>query len=111
MQEKAIWVEMRLLSIVLLLSITFNTFHSFVIDAFDAHPCSVSEYVEEFSHTPHNELSGDICELHAAFHVLFILYETACLHTTELLHEAIQTHIQKYTFNYQNNLIKPPRIS
>ena len=67
-------MQKRLLTLFLLLSISFNILHAYVIEAYDTHPCQVTGYIDEF-HTPENVPTDDICHLHHFFHIAFILPE------------------------------------
>ncbi len=97
----------RLLTLLLLFSISFNIAHAYVIAEYDAHPCEVHEYVHEFQNA-HGIEADDICHLHHFFHMAFILPPINIV----LFHDDVNTlHSQKrntYTYNSHKNFLKPP---
>ncbi len=97
----------RLLTILLLFSISFNIAHAYMIDALDTHPCQVNEYVHEF-HDDSNIPADDICSLHHFFHIAFILPEIDDLVISEYLTTKPSTKAQHYKYNSYKNFLKPP---
>ena len=66
-------MKKNLLTLVLLFVMSFQVVHAFAIDILDTHKCQVSEYVEEFSQAVHLDKPNDICNIHANFHLAFLI--------------------------------------
>ena len=100
----------KLLVGLMLLLISFNTLHAFIIDTLDTHPCDVGEYLHELSCVDEH-VDGDICHIHAAFHTAFILQEyTVALGAAYTSHTpTFSTKI--YNYNPRDNFLKPPIFS
>ena len=100
----------RLLTFLLLLSMSFNIAHAYVIEALDTHSCHVSEYVHDINDNLKNDTAedDDICHIHHFFHIAFILPEI----NSELLHEVFTlkpySNTKTYEFNSYDNFLKPP---
>ena len=99
----------KLLSILLLLLMSFQTAHAYVIDVLDTHSCEVSEYVDEFSPSLDVEMSDDICDIHAFFHSPFITSDGIALSRELTLHDAPQAFIKSYDYNPTKNFLIPPK--
>ncbi len=65
-------MKKRLIAI-LLVSLSFWMLHPFVIEALDTHRCSVHKFVKEVESISLEQSSGDICDIHAAFHIVFLM--------------------------------------
>ncbi len=95
---------------ILLLAMSFNTLHAYVIDALDTHKCGISEYVHDFS-TIDEHIDGDICHIHAAFHTAFILQECKIVLETVYISHTPAFSAKIYNYNPRNNFLKPPIFS
>lgn len=93
----------------LLFALSFNALHAYVIDTFDTHSCTVNEYIQEFSHPLSDDISDDICNLHSAFHIVFILPQHLHVSRDLLLHVSPQTVIKSYAYTPEDKFLKPPR--
>ena len=100
----------RVLTLVMLFVMSFQTLHAFAIEMFDTHECHVGEYVVEFSHPITVDKSGDICNIHSAFHHSFIIPEYVALTRELLSHEQPQASIKSYSYDATKNFLKPPRV-
>ena len=90
------------------MAMSFSTLHAFTISLLDDEHCNVSEYVQEIEQASSDTFSGDICDIHHEFHLLFLLPEPIV--TAETL-QRISTKIataESYTFYLQNNVLQPP---
>ena len=94
----------------LLVLMTFNTLHAYVIDALDNHACGVNEYVHDFS-TIDEHVDGDICHMHAVFHTAFILQEYKIVLETIYISHTPAFSAKIYNYNPHNNFLKPPIFS
>jgi len=98
----------KMISIVLLMAMSFSSLHAYAITLLDEDHCSVSEYVQEIEQASSDTFSGDVCDIHHEFHVLFLLPDP--LVTTGTV-QNISTEIataESYTFYLQNNVLQPP---
>jgi hypothetical protein len=97
----------NLLVLLLLFAMSFNTLHAYVIDVLDTHACGVNEYAHDFS-VADEKIDGDICHLHAAFHVNVILSESSI--TLESFYLSFTpSYIGKiYNYSAQKNFFRPP---
>ena len=97
----------RLLTLLLLFSMSFNIAHAYVIAVYDTHPCQVGEYVHEFQDA-HGIETDDICHLHHFFHMAFILPSTQLILSHEDLKTQRATENMHYKYNSHKNFLKPP---
>jgi len=100
----------KLITLVLLLAISFSTLHAFAIDYLDTDSCNVSEYVEEISNesTHHDHESGDVCSVHYLFHTVFIVPSQQDL-LSEISTEDKPLFMQaSYTYDNLEDFLKPP---
>ena len=88
---------------------SFQVLHAYVIDALDTHSCEVSEYVIEFSQPISDDITGDICNIHAEFHTAFLIPQNTFLPKDCTLSEVPQSFIKIYEFTSNQNLLRPPR--
>jgi len=98
----------KIISILLLMAVSFSTLHAFTIVLLDEDHCSVIEYVQEIEQASSSEFSGDVCDVHHEFHVLYLLPEPT---ETLLNTQGISTNIsmtESYTFYLQNTILQPP---
>ena len=98
----------RLLTLFLLLSISFNIAHAYVIEALETHSCQVSEYVQECHDIKNTAADDDVYHLHHFFHIAFILPEIK----RELSHKGFThkpySNTKTYEYNSYDNFLKPP---
>jgi len=99
----------QILTFLLLLAMSFQVLHAFAIDALDSHSCEVSEYVVEFSQPISDDITGDICKIHAEFHTAFIIPENIVLTKETSPSEKPLSSVQIYEFSSNQHLLKPPR--
>ena len=98
----------KLISIFLLMAMSFSTLHAFTIALLDDEHCNVTEYVQEIEQAYSDTWSGDVCDIHHGFHLLFLLPEPRVTITNV---QNISTEIaaaESYTFYLQNTVIQPP---
>ncbi len=98
----------KLISIFLLMAISFSTLHAFTINLLDDDHCNVSEYIQEIEQASSDTFNGDICNIHHEFHVLFLLPDIL---KTVYYTQSEVTEIsaaESYTFYLQNNVLQPP---
>ena len=98
----------KLISIFLLMALSFSTMHAFAINFLDSDHCSVSEYAQEIEQASEHEHSGDGHDIHHAFHVLFLLPESMPVNVQR---QPVLTELsssESYTFYLQNNILQPP---
>ena len=98
----------KLITLVLLLAMSFSTLHAFTITLLDDDHCNVSEYIQEIEQASSDTFSGDICDIHHEFHIPFLLPEPTL---TSLNNQTISANIsvtESYTFYLQNTILQPP---
>lgn len=98
----------RLIAIFLLFAMTFSSLHAFAIDLLDTDHCSTQHYVLELEQSPSAELHGDVCDIHHAFHVPFVLLETLHLFNTPTVAEIPLDTVLGHDFFSYDNFLKPP---
>ena len=87
---------------------SFSSLHAYAIALLDEEHCSVTEYVQEIEQSLSTELSGDVCDVHHEFHVLFLLPETTLTTDATLTVTTTITVGESYNFYLQNNILQPP---
>ena len=98
----------KLISMILLMAMSFSSLHAYAISFLDEEHCSVTEYVQEIQTANLEEFSGDVCDVHHEFHTPFLLPDVI---TTLTDYQRIPTEIspaESYTFYLQNNVLQPP---
>lgn len=98
----------KLLTVVLLMAISFNVLHAFTISFLDEDHCSVSEYVQEIEQASEHDLKGDICDIHHNFHLLYILPESSTIATHQQIITTEPSRAERYASQLQDTIIKPP---
>ena len=88
---------------------SFSIVHAYAIDMLDTHECHVSEYVEEFSQVAHDDVDGDICKIHAAFHTSVIMPDNIVMPKKNSANEKPQSFVKIYEYQSNKNLLRPPR--
>jgi len=98
----------KILTLFLLLAMSFTVGHAYVIAALDTHPCHVSEYVHEISDLTASAADDDICHLHHFFHIATILPEVNPLIQRIRFTQQPHSNTKRYEYNSYNNFLKPP---
>jgi hypothetical protein len=101
-------MKKRLLTFLLLLSMSFLSLHAFVIEALDTHPCSVSEYLHEINEAAHETTEGDICQIHHHLHISFVVPEFYRGILYESHSQNPSSTDKLYEYHLQKNFLKPP---
>lgn len=100
----------KLISLFLLIVMSFSIAHALVLDTHADEHCSIGEYVAEFSEPIEHdhEHQGDSCETHFMFHLSFLIPNSFLL--LEIKQEKrlpIFNTFLNSTF-YINNTFRPP---
>ena len=98
----------RLFTFLLLIAMSFQVLHAFAIDALDTHACKVSEYVIEFSQPISDDITGDICNIHAEFHIAFLIPEHVLVTQKVNISQKPSTKLLSYEYISYDNTVKPP---
>ena len=98
-------IKHKILTVLLLISMSLSTLNGFFIDLNEKDSCSISEYVSEFSQT--NDC-GDLCDVRHMFYISFILPTHS--HITKVDNCATTPiHTQDYwTSKYTFPIFHPP---
>ena len=101
-------IKNKMLTLVLLLAISFSTLHAFAIDYLDTDKCTTSEYVEEITNESSHHENGDVCSVHYLFHTAFIIppYQNF-ISEISAKDKPFSTQIS-YSYNNLENFLKPP---
>lgn len=100
-------MKKQILTIFLLLSISFNVVHAYIIKLIDTKPCQVSEYVHEINSNYEIE-DDDICKIDYLFHIAFILPEITTPLSREHIPQKPFSFMKIYKFNSCDDFLKPP---
>ncbi len=98
----------KLLHILLLIAMHFSMLHAFTISFLDEDHCSVESYVQEINTISTHELSGDICDIHHAFHVPFLLPELELFLAQSIESETPLADVSTHDFTTPQRFLKPP---
>jgi len=98
----------KMISIVLLMAMSFSSLHAYAITLLDEDHCSVTEYVQEIEQASSSEFSGDVCDVHHEFHILYLLPEPLRVVNTIFNFDTEISAAESYTFYLQNNVLQPP---
>ena len=101
-------MKKNILTLILLFAMNFQVLHSFAIDILDTHQCQVSEYVQEFSQAVHLDKSNDICDIHASFHLAFVIPQNIKLTQTQKINEMPYSHLISYDYDATKTFLIPP---
>ena len=101
----------KILSLLLLVVMSFSIAHGVVLDIHEEDHCSVQEFVAEFSHPIQHDIEeheGDLCNSHFMLHLSFILPQNFFLF--EILQDNSNLFIKKYpkSCSHVNNSFRPP---
>ena len=98
----------NILTILLLLSMSFSIIHAYAIEILDTDKSHLSEYILDNSHTDtkHND---KVCDIHNAFHTVFILPSKINLNRDISTSQKPLFTPKNYTYNSLQNLLRPPR--
>jgi len=97
--------KIKLLNILLLLLLSFSISHAFIIE--DEHHSSVNEYIDEFSHSLHDDADKP-CDLHCEFHISYILTDAFCIQTNSQITLQPFSKSKLYIYHLLYNFLKPP---
>ena len=98
----------KLVSILLLLLMSFSMLHAFIISFLDEHHHDVTEYIQEFYQLSSHDEMGDVCDIHHEFHMVYLLPELTLLQAQVLLGSSLVIHPLSYQFQTVNDFLKPP---
>jgi hypothetical protein len=103
----------KILSLLLLVVMSFSIAHGVVLDIHEENHCSVQEFVAEFSHPIQHDIEeheGDLCNSHFMLHLTFILPSNFLL--SEILKNEFILLFKKDTNSYShvNNSFRPPIV-
>ena len=98
----------KLITLVLLLAMSFSTLHAFTITLLDDEHCNVSEYVQEIEQASSDTFSGDVCDIHHEFHIPFLLPEPTPMSQSRQAVNTKTSMTESYTFYLQNTILQPP---
>jgi hypothetical protein len=101
-------MKKKLLTLFLLLSMSFSVLHAFVIEALDTHSCEVSEYVYELSEQVYEVTEDDICHLDHLFHISFIIPQLQVAFLCQNPSQKPSSTDKIYEYNSYDNFLKPP---
>jgi len=99
----------NILTILLLLSISFSIIHAYAIEILDTDKSHLSEYILETSHTD-TQHDDNVCDIHNAFHTVFILPSNIIVDKDISTSQKPIFTPKNYTYNSLQNLLRPPRI-
>ena len=100
----------KILTFLLLLSMSFSVVHAYAIEMLDAHESHISEYVLEFSQPTQGDTKDDVCNIHAGFHISFIVPENIIVSQKTNSSERPLSLVKIYKYQSNENLLKPPKI-
>jgi len=101
----------NILTALLLFFMSFQVLHAYVIDELDTHACEVSEYVQEFSQPVNLDDPSDICNIHAEFHLSFIVPQNLELPARKKIQEQPYSHLISYDYDVAKTFLIPPKHS
>jgi len=98
----------KLISIFLLVVMSFSIAHALVIDTHANEHCSIGEYVADFSEPIEHEHHGDSCKNHCMFHLSFLVPNSFLL--LDIKQEKRLPLFNTFLNNtfYINNTFRPP---
>ena len=94
-----------LISLVLLVSLSFSMAHEYVFAFYDTEHCDTTEYINELK-APSDH--GDICDIHFEYHQAFILTPLIKLSKKPYTSAQIDLYSKEYTFSNILEFSKPP---
>lgn len=97
----------NIITLSILLALSFSIVHEFVFTSFDDNKCSVSEFVSELD-APTG--SDDICDIHYEYHQAYIFAQeqTKTLHVERL--STLTILKESYNFSLNQDLVIPPLV-
>jgi len=103
----------KILSLLLLVVMSFSIAHGVVLDIHQDEHCSVQEFVAEFSQPIQHEIdehNGDLCNSHFMLHLSFLLPTHFALF--EIIEDEYQHQfkIPLSTYSHVNNSFRPPIV-
>ena len=95
----------NIITLSILLALSFSIMHEFTFAKYDKEHCSVSEYISELK-APNN--CGDICDIHFEYHQAYMFPpEKISIQNIDKTSEK-KLHKESYKFLENSDLIKPP---
>ena len=101
-------IKRKLIHIVLLMVIGFSNLHAYAIDFIDTDHCNIEEYVHEFTQNSTLDISDDICDVHHAFHIPFLLPELNVFISKKHQKDALFSDPSKHDFQNFESISRPP---
>jgi hypothetical protein len=101
----------KLISLILLIAISFSIAHGVVLDTHQDNHCSVQEFAEEFSHPIQHDIDdhdGDLCNTHFMLHISFLVPTSFSLLEVEQVEQIISGYLHLNDYHYQENTFRPP---
>lgn len=98
----------KLFTILVFMAMSFSVVHAIAIDTLDTHKCNVGEYVQEMSHSVSDIPKGDICNIHSAFHVPFIIPTRISIPNKEYVSNKPSSRVKIYKYDQYSTFLKPP---
>jgi hypothetical protein len=87
--------------------LSFSISHAFVIE--DKHHNNVSEYIDEFSHSKHENIDT-ACDLHCEFHISYILTQRVSISLNNPITHNPFSNFKLYIYYLEENFLKPPIV-
>ena len=100
----------KLVSTLLLLSMSFSILHAYTISFFEENHHNVHEYVQEFSKLSSHDEIGEICDIHYEFHIVYLPPEPMQFHTQTLPDKLSVAYHLSYQFQTIDDFLKPPIV-
>ena len=101
----------KLLTLLLLVVMSFQVVHAYAFDILDTHACSVDEYVVEFSQPVNFDDPNDICNIHSEFHISFLIPEHIELAQTLFISQKPYALLKSYDYDAPQTFLIPPKHS
>ena len=98
----------KLISVLLLMAMGFSGLHAYAINFLDENHCEVHQYVQEFSQESTHNDKHDVCNIHHAFHIAFVLPEVTLLPSQGQFSSATVTTLNRHDYQPSKNFLKPP---
>ena len=103
----------KILSLLLLVVMSFSIAHGVILDIHQDEHCSVQEFVAEFSHPIQHDIDehdGDLCNSHFMLHLSFLIPSSFIL--SDIKQETINLPFKPHlsTYSHVNNTFRPPII-
>jgi hypothetical protein len=103
----------KILSLLLLIVMSFSIAHGVVLDIHKERHCSAQEFVAEFSHPIEHDIeehNGDLCNSHFMLHLSFILPSNFLLSEIPKSNNTLIFIIPTQSYSHVNNTFRPPIV-